>query len=258
MEEDLKCSICLDIANDAVETFCCYQVHCSTCITILYECPNCRADLETRPSMVIRRIIGRLPVTCPNKECNIQTTRGDLHLHLMKCEFQTFKCPSRDCEFIGVKQAFADHLAASHTTTLIMKHKRIFENITETDRIRLVETETGDVRRLGSTGKYYCAGILNGSCACCDGTCGIGNGCNCVECMRLDVTSRKLPPNWFVNRDGFACRKGFEGRHFFCGRKVMEDEEACDGYCGPNDGPNCYACQKIDEQFNTRYATVWS
>lgn len=259
MEDDLKCSICLDIANDAVETFCCFQVHCSTCISTLNECPNCRAYLQTRPSMVVRRIIGRLPIACPNKECKFQTTRGDLDLHLMKCEFQTFVCPLSNCGFNGLKQAFADHLAAAHTTILILNHTRLFEKITEIDRIKLVEADdSGDVRRLGSTGKYYCGGLLNGSCSCCDGTCGRGNGCNCEECMRLDVTSRKLPANWFVNRDGFACRKGSEERHFFCGRKVMEDEEGCDGYCGPDDGPNCYACQKIDEQFNTRYAAVWS
>ena len=176
----------------------------------------------------------------------------------MKCEFQTFECPSRDCEFSGAKRAFADHLAAAHTTTLILNHKQLFEDTsTHTDRIKTVEADRGDVR-LGVTGKYYCGGQLNGPlCSCCDGTCGTGNGCNCLECMRLDVTVRKLPPNWLVNRDGFACRKGSNGRNFFCGRKVMEDVYGCDGYCGPTDGPNCYACQKIDDQYNTRYAALW-
>ena len=259
MEDDLKCSICLDIASDAVETMCCFQIHCPTCISNLEECPNCRANLETKPSMVVRRIIGRLPITCPNKKCNLQTTRADLDLHLMKCEFQTFECPSHDCEFSGVKRAFADHLAAAHTTILVLNHIQLFEDATttsQTDRIQTVETDNGNAR-LGATGKYYCGGNLNGPCSCCDGACGTGNGCNCLGCMRLDVTARKLPRNWFVNREGFACRRGREGRHFFCGRKVMEGEYGCDGYCGPTDGPNCYACRKIDEQYNTRYAAVW-
>ena len=256
MEEDLKCCICLDIAKDAVETTCCFQVNCQQCMSNLEECPICRAELTVKPSMVVRRIIGRLPVTCPNKGCNFQTTRSDLDQHCMKCEFQIFECPSRDCGFSGSKRSFADHLASAHTTALVLNHKQLFEKTTVTDRIKTVVTNRGNVR-LGATGKYYCAGPLNGQCTCCDGNCGTGNGCNCLECMRLDVTVRELPRNWLINRDGFACRKGQAGRNFYCGRKVMEGEYGCDGYCGPTDGPNCYACRKIDEQYDSRYASVW-
>ena len=74
--------------------------------------------------------------------------------------------------------------------------------------------------------------------------------------MKLDVAARKLSRNWFVNRDGFACRKGETG-HFYCGRKVME-EDGCDGYCGPTNGPSCYACTMIEQQHNSRYAGVWT
>ena len=56
--------------------------------------------------------------------------------------------------------------------------------------------------------------------------------------MELDVRQgRALPPGWLVNREGYAARKS--GDLFYCGRLVLENEEDCDGYCGPTNGPNC-------------------
>lgn len=57
--------------------------------------------------------------------------------------------------------------------------------------------------------------------------------------MELDVThGRDLPLGWLVNRDGFAARK--KDGLFYCGRRVLEGVSNCDGYCGPNNGPNCF------------------
>jgi hypothetical protein len=106
--------------------------------------------------------------------------------------------------------------------------------------------EKGSKARLGSTGKYYCGELLDyHSCKCCNGFCGPTNGCNCSACMKLDLMSRNLPKGWLVNREGFQSRKGRNGL-FYCGRRVLVGTPYCDGYCGPTDGPNCYACAQLD------------
>ena len=65
--------------------------------------------------------------------------------------------------------------------------------------------------------------------------------------MKLDLKSRNLPIGWLVNREGFMASRGDTG-YFYCGRKVMNNHLFCDGYCGPNNGPNCSSCQKLDRQ----------
>lgn len=64
--------------------------------------------------------------------------------------------------------------------------------------------------------------------------------------MRLDIKNRGLPAGYLVNRDGFACRKSTNGT-WYCGRRVLVGTAGCDGYCGPNDGPQCYACARIQD-----------
>jgi len=257
MDEELKCSICLDFAVKAVETNCCHQIQCLLCVNTLDICPNCRANLSFKASHILRRIIDKLPAVCPNEGCNINITRGELENHNLKCEFRVFICCSPNCEFQGNFQNIAGHIAAFHTLELVREQRKLFENDnTFIDRIKTVETTRGNGNaRLGVTGKYYCGGPLNGNCVCCDGECGLSNGCNCLECMKLDVKVRRLPRNWFINRSGYACRKGTTGL-FYCGRKVEEHYDS-DGFCGPTNGPNCHSCTKIDEQYQTRYEAVW-
>ena len=97
--------------------------------------------------------------------------------------------------------------------------------------------------RLGTTKKYYCGRKLD--CGCCSGICGPLSGCNCVNCMKLDLKSRNLSKGWLVNRDGVKAKKGSTG-HFYCGQHNLVGTPNCDGYCGPNNGPNCSACKKLD------------
>ena len=124
-----------------------------------------------------------------------------------------------------------------------------------TDRIETTSNANGHIARLGSTGKYYCGMTLDGQrCGCCDGYCGPTNGCNCSACMKLDVGRRWLPPGWLVNRDGCPARKS-QGI-FYCGRRVLVGVVNCDGYCGPTNGPNCVACQILQQQVGGRYRFV--
>lgn len=118
--------------------------------------------------------------------------------------------------------------------------------------IDTTENHLGNKARLGSSGKFYCGERMNGYCSCCDGNCGITSGCNCVDCMRLDIDARELPRNYLVNSKGRIARKNANGS-VYCGAFVLEDISRCDGYCGPNSGPQCTPCKILQSQWDTRY-----
>jgi len=109
--------------------------------------------------------------------------------------------------------------------------------------------------RIGATGKYYCGQRLNGSCGCCNGYCGPSDGCNCQSCMQLDVAARVLPKGYLVNKEGRTARAGSTSL-WYCGAKVMSGVPGCDGWCGPNDGISCAACQRLQAQLNTIYSAI--
>lgn len=118
--------------------------------------------------------------------------------------------------------------------------------------IDATENHLGKRAKLGKTGKFYCGERLNGYCYCCDGNCGPGSGCNCVACMRLDIDARELPRNYLVNSQGRTARRNADGT-VYCGAYVLEGVPDCDGYCGPNSGPQCQACEVLQAQWDTRY-----
>ncbi|CAF4059619.1 unnamed protein product, partial [Rotaria sordida] len=117
----------------------------------------------------------------------------------------------------------------------------------------------GRYARLGSTGKFYCGGTLDGSqCSCCNGKCGPTSGCNCSSCMLLDVQKQVLPRGWLVNNEGAPARCSPSiPTTFYCGRKVIPDDDTSDGYCGSTDGPQCTACQTLNQQRRGRYKHIW-
>ena len=52
-------------------------------------------------------------------------------------------------------------------------------------------------------------------------------------------------------------RKSDENRKYYCGKNNMVGVRFCDGFCGPNNGPNCNACRILTIQFD-RYKDVHS
>ena len=54
-------------------------------------------------------------------------------------------------------------------------------------------------------------------CHCCDAQCGLDYGCNCADCMQLDVSSRHLPPGQLANSEGRVSRRLLNS-HFYCGQ----------------------------------------
>lgn len=88
-ENEFLCPICLEVAEDAVETECCNHAYCDQhAKTIAAKggtCPTCRkSPFCYRPAIIVRRLIGNLPATCPF--CNSTTIqRGNLEDHKKSC-----------------------------------------------------------------------------------------------------------------------------------------------------------------------------
>ena len=252
-ESDLTCSICWDIADNAVETKCCSHIFCERCLVSIVSCPLCCSKpFSYSLSTLARRLIGNLMIKCPNEGCGMNVARSDISQHNLLC--QSYQCLIPNCTFKAKKLDLMNHLVSCHGDCLMKildeyyskssSNKEDKELNYTNDFIATKVNSTGRQARLGATGKYYCSGKLDLSpkCICCDGACGPTNGCNCSSCMALDISTRKLPPGWYVNKEGFSCRKGPNGV-FYCGRKM--DLLFSDGYCGPNNGPNCKSCKVI-------------
>lgn len=94
LQNHLICPMCLELASNAVECTACNNIFCESCVQALKtrSCPSCRQqDFQTRPSIVVRRMIGSLPQVCPN-ECGTTTTYGEMPNHLRKCEKRLITC----------------------------------------------------------------------------------------------------------------------------------------------------------------------
>jgi hypothetical protein len=224
----------------------CNQVYCEDCVKNLNkrECPSCRQfNFNTKPNILVRRMISSIKCECPN-ECGCITTIGELDKHFNECPKRVYACvgEKEECKFEGDKQSFIQHLISKHGDLVVDKFeaKKIVNGAENEDNAEnvmndLIGTkinEAGREARLGKSGKYYCGGQLGTNCFCCNGCCGIDSGCNCVHCMKLDIKQRALPKGYFVNADGFPCRKGDTGI-FYCGRKCLVGVAFSDGYCGP-------------------------
>ena len=115
---------------------------------------------------------------------------------------------------------------------------------------------------LGTIGKYYCGKrVLD--CRCCDGNCGPTKGCNCADCMQLDVSSRHLPPGQLVNNEGRVSRRSSNCR-FYCrktGRELRRSGNSSlnvvETKCS-SEGPGAVQCASCKALEGPRYATVRS
>jgi len=266
LNESLSCPICLELCQDAVECTQCHNVYCHECSSSLDDkrCAICRERTQFAVSFVARRLINTSPANCAH--CNSAMARGDLKEHLKRCDKSPIECPL--CSEKIKKEESLNHLSLRHRQETFGKLETIFGLFIDKNNNLLADNNSSDSidtqmnskrrqARLGSSGKFYCGGQLDGErCKCCNNYCGPTNGCNCSACMQLDIEQRKLPQGWLVNKDGFTARRSAKNGMFYCGRRVLVGVPGCDGYCGPNDGPSCDACRKLDAQTTTgaRYA----
>ena len=96
----VTCLICLEIADDAMETSCCHKIYCRDCLSKVESrlCPTCRQEFKMIISHTTRRIIGSLPASCPNAGCSLESTVSEIKVHERKCEFLKRACLIPDCQ----------------------------------------------------------------------------------------------------------------------------------------------------------------
>ena len=87
IEDEFKCPICLDLAENAVETECCNHAYCEVHAKPFEakSCPTCRTTpFRYKPAIIVRRMINNLTTECPFcKSSNVQ--RGNLEDHKRTC-----------------------------------------------------------------------------------------------------------------------------------------------------------------------------
>lgn len=243
MKDNLSCPICLDYCRNAVECAECHNLFCKECSSSLKVCPLCRKVTFFNDSHFARRMIEGLPAKC--RFCRLDTTIGNLQRHLDLCEKAIIKCPY--CHLDIEKMKIMDHFAIKHKKEYLEKLNKCIQLFTETENSQISTSSSYKddilVKRFqifGSNGKHYCKGALDAcpvACQCCFRTCA-PNGCNCAECMKLDLKSRNLPKGWLVNPEGCAAQKLMNGI-FYCGRTLGV-------LCSPFTGINCHACRVLD------------
>ena len=250
--DEFNCCICLDVAEEAVETDCCGQLFCDKCLAPLREkpCPQCRAKpLIVRPNKFARRAIANFTVPCPNG-CSEIISQTAMTSHMESCEKKIYSCRGPKCEFTGNRKQYFDHLTSEHVRHLAKNGHQIFAEIDGNElgedwRQKSIEQKSsfmngaGYIARYGKTGKYYC-GQKDRS----NFTCGPSTGNNCVPCMKLDLEARGLSKGWLVNKSGAPTQLSSRGK-FHCGRRIGRIG-GIDPYCHPRHGGQCEDCAITD------------
>ncbi|KAI9338360.1 hypothetical protein DFJ73DRAFT_962131 [Zopfochytrium polystomum] len=287
LDDNLSCAVCLEVVYYAQETLCCKALFCNRCILPLENCCLCRSSpLRYRPNKAVQRIAHKTIVTCV--VCARDMASSEYAQHQVRCHpGAAVTCPHPGCgQQLETKRVWR-HVVDNHLADAVeqspegsLRMVRIMlgfkfaiqdgaskrqaaasssaggrEATAFRDPCQTLG-EGGLACRLGSTGKYYCGRAMPGDFPCTDGYCGPTNGENCPSCQRLDLEARRLPVGYLVNRDGAPARRIDGVGRFMCGRKseCLRRNAACDGWCGPNNGPTCEACQCLDRHAKESYA----
>lgn len=236
-ESSITCFYCLEIAKDPVEFLCCFNICCEDHISQLKECSFCRKPLQSRPSVVLRRMIGDLAIFC--ELCNCKTTRSQISNHMKNCPNRLERCLI--CQANIKRSEVVSHAIEFHENTILEAYYGGLSKAKGIEERKVEYRECINMSKkakIGESGKYYCGIRQIVACKCCDGKCGKDNGCNCVDCMILDIKARGLPKGYLVNSSGNICTKSINGK-FFC----MCLEES--GRCGQD--IQCQSCKRMDK-----------
>ena len=72
--------------------------------------------------------------------------------------------------------------------------------------------------RRGQNNKFYCGRPSTVNCGECDGNCGPTNGCQCLDCLKLDRQFYNLSKTQCLNHNGIICEFS-NNNEFYCGGK---------------------------------------
>lgn len=122
LELNMKCPICLTIADDPCESSCCGHLFCSFCTKkIKYQrCPICRdEDVEFNQNTFVKNIMKEMKVKC-KFGCEKLINLCDIKAHRFNCSDSKFKCTLPNCNFEGNKSESLKHFSEKHTDELII------------------------------------------------------------------------------------------------------------------------------------------
>ena len=121
IDNDLLCTICLQPLVDPVDTPCSHTF-CYVCLKshlrMQRMCPSDKQTIREREikpsSILVRRILEKLIVVCPNNAyCDQTMPRSALEVHLKyHCPGSYVTCPreERSCDFMGPRCQLEEHL----------------------------------------------------------------------------------------------------------------------------------------------------
>lgn len=117
-EDNLECSICLNIIDGTVAVTTCMHRFCSSC---LFEymmkkagsasCPNCRSSIDNLEDVMISSelsdVLDATVIKCKNKECTAELPRKEYKKHAQICEFNKKQC--KGCKSLYFEKDFHSH-----------------------------------------------------------------------------------------------------------------------------------------------------
>lgn len=249
-QSHLRCHICDDYAHNAVETHCCRQVFCKSCIVELSQngkpCPKCKTlHVVYRCNQTARRQISEIEETCPN-QCGETILKDSHRQHAKICKLRTYYCTQEDCTFAGFEGRFLEHMISVHRRLVL---------VTFSGSVRENRKSGDSSSGCGSIGSDYCTisaegpspssrGVNARRTSKTEGLCAQNRDRNSAQTEGLCVQ----------NRDGNSAQMGQNGK-FYCGKasEVLKRKRQSDqtlvmekGPCGPDRGSNCEACMALD------------
>ena len=206
--EILKCRVCGNIAENAVESVCCADIFCEKCSKILINCQNCGVFAKFVQNIPVQKITENILQPCVF--CKNEYLRKNMSKHYLDCPLATHDCLI--CSSSIYSKDITQHLLENHEEIIF---KNFFsENVNDTFLTTKIN-KLGREAKFGINGKYYCEGPIDYPCGCCNGVCGPLEGCNCTACLKLDIEQRNLPNGFFVNKTGAICKSTNIG--IYCG-----------------------------------------
>jgi len=118
-QEYLRCIICLELAEEALESLCCHNIYCESCVIATKlkkdSCPTCRKNgFSTAIAFLARKMINALPVNC-SFGCGTTVPLLEMKTHKNKCLYHIYSCSNIGCEFKGNFDNYTDHIIKFHT-----------------------------------------------------------------------------------------------------------------------------------------------
>ena len=120
LEQNLKCPICLCLAENPYESSCCGHIFCNKCTkNIGKTCPICRNEKFTfRENYFAKRLLNEVKVKC-HFGCSQLVEFAQMRIHRYTCDSILFNCKIKDCTISGNKKELLKHVSEEHADYII-------------------------------------------------------------------------------------------------------------------------------------------